>query len=507
MNLRKPLLSFVALVATLRVAAAFQIDANQYLEDIKYLASEQLKGREDGTPELDKAAEYIARQFRGFGLRPAGDGGNYFQAFQVNTSTRPGKTNRFDYSEGLRRASLTFDAEFRPLSLSADGSASGQVVFAGYGITAPEYGYDDYSGLDVKNKLVLILRHEPQEFDEKSIFAGRIYTNHAQVESKAVNAKLHGARGVVFVSDTPTHHNENDELEKLGRAVGPGNAGIPFVQVKTQVADEWLRLAGHSLEEVIKGIDTDLRPRSFALPASLHLDIAVDLVRKSHAVSNVAGYLQGSSDEYVIVGAHYDHVGLGNQYSMEPSRKGTVHPGADDNASGTAGVIELARWFAKQPKHRRGILFIAFAGEEFGLLGSNHFVETPTLPLKKAVTMINLDMIGRLRDGKLYMGGVGSGSTFKLLINDLNRDAKFDIDDADADGYGSSDQYSFTPQQIPTLFFFTGMHSDYHRPSDTWDKIDAPATARLVDFIGHVTERLLDAPERPQFVKRLRQGP
>jgi hypothetical protein len=506
-NVRKPLLSLAALAAALRLVAAVQIDANQYLEDIKYLASDQLKGREDGTPELDKAGEYIAKQFRSFGLRPAGDGGRYLQPFQVTTSTRPGQANRFVYSEGPHQASLKFDTEFRPLSLSANGNAAGQVVFAGYGITAPEYGYDDYSGLDVRNKLVLILRHEPQEFDEKSIFAGRIYTNHAQVESKAVNARAHGASAVVFVSDSPTHHSESDDIEKLGRAVGPGDAGIPFVQVKTQVADEWLRLAGHSLEEVVKGIDTDLRPRSFALPASLRLDISVDLLRKSHAVSNVVGYLPGASDEYVIVGAHYDHVGLGNQYSMEPSKKGTVHPGADDNASGTAGVIELARWFAKQPKHRRGILFIAFAGEEFGLLGSNHFVEAPALPLEKAVTMINLDMIGRLREGKLYMGGVGNASMFKPLIDALNRDAKFDIDDADADGYGSSDQYSFTPRQIPTLFFFTGMHPDYHRPSDTWDKIDAPAAAQLVDFVGDVTERLLDAVVRPQFVKRLRQGP
>ncbi len=270
MNLRKPLLSLVALVAALRLAAAVQIDANQYLEDIKYLASEQLKGREDGTPEMDKAADYIARQFRGFGLRPVGDGGHYFQPFQVNTSTRPGKANRFTYSEGSRRASLTFDVEFRPLSLSANGNASGQLVFAGYGITAPEYGYDDYSGLDVRNKLVLILRHEPQELDEKSIFAGRIYTNHAQVESKAVNAKSHGARAVVFVSDKPTHPNESDDLDKLGRAVGPGNAGIPFVQVKIQVADEWLRLAGHSIEEAVKGIDTDLRPglSRFPLPCA-----------------------------------------------------------------------------------------------------------------------------------------------------------------------------------------------------------------------------------------------
>jgi Zn-dependent M28 family amino/carboxypeptidase len=276
------------------------------------------------------------------------------------------------------------------------------------------------------------------------------------------------------------------------------------VQVKAEVAQRWLKLAGHSLEEVVKAIDTDLRPRSFALPVTLSVKMSVDLLRETRPVSNVLGYLAGETDEYVIIGAHYDHIGLGEQFSMQPAKRGTVHPGADDNASGTAGVIELARWFAKHPRRRRGILFIAFAGEEFGLLGSNHYVDAPELPLEKTVTMINLDMIGRLRDDKLYIGGIASGSGFQTLIDELARDAKFSVDDADADGYGSSDQYSFTPQQIPTLFFFTGLHRDYHRPTDTWDKIDAPASARLLDFIGQAAERLLDAPERPQFLKRPR---
>jgi hypothetical protein len=502
-RLRKPFLSLVALLAALRLAAAVEVDPQQYLEDIKYLASEQLKGREDGTPELDQAADYIARQFRAFGLRPVRDD-SYYQRFQVTISARPGKANRLEYGEGPRKTTLKFDGEFRPLSLSSNGKVSGQVVFAGYGITAPEYDYDDYAGIDVRDKLVLILRHEPQEFDENSVFGGRVYTNHAQVESKAVNAKLHGARAVIFASDQPTHPNDSDELEKLGRAVGPGSPGIPFVQVKAEVAQRWLKLAGHSLEEVVKAIDTDLRPRSFALPVTLSVKMSVDLLRETRPVSNVVGYLAGETDEYVIIGAHYDHIGLGEQFSMQPAKRGTVHPGADDNASGTAGVIELARWFAKHPRHRRGILFIAFAGEEFGLLGSNHYVDAPELPLENTVTMINLDMIGRLRDDKLYIGGIASGSGFQTLIDELAKDAKFSVDDADAGGYGSSDQYSFTPQQIPTLFFFTGMHRDYHRPTDTWDKIDAPGSARVLDFVGQAAERLLDAPERPQFLKRPR---
>jgi Zn-dependent M28 family amino/carboxypeptidase len=178
-----------------------------------------------------------------------------------------------------------------------------------------------------------------------------------------------------------------------------------------------------------------------------------------------------------------------------------VHPGADDNASGTSGVIELARWFGKQPQQRRGILFLAFAGEEIGLVGSNHYVASPLLPLEKAVAMINMDMIGRLRDSEVYVGGAATGSSFQKVLEEANREAQLKLETSDNGGYGSSDQFSFLPSKIPVLFFFTGLHEDYHTPRDTWDKIDAPAGARLVVFVGSVAERLVEADGRPRYVK------
>jgi hypothetical protein len=500
MTLRKSILFLISLFVALRSFSAVEIDPKRYLEHVKYLASEELKGRGSGSAELEKAAEYIARQFESIGLEPV-DGNSYFQPFKVTTNARLGSGNHFEYTDGRQKTRLKFDEEFRPLNFSGSGRLTGAVVFAGYGITAREYNYDDYAGIDAKGKVVLILRHEPQEFDENSVFGGKVYTSHAQFESKAVNAKFHGARAVIFINDRPNHTGDADELEKFSRAVGPASPGIPFVQLKAEVVERWLERVNKSLEQLIEAVDEDLRPQSFAFPASFHVDLAVNVEREMRTVRNVAGYLPGQSSEYLIIGAHYDHLGLGEQFSMAPSMAGTPHLGADDNASGTAGVIELAHWFATQPQRRRGTLFLAFAAEELGLLGSNYYVNHPKLSLDRAVAMINMDMIGRVRGGKVYVGGLKTGSSFKAIIEGLAGNAKLNMDFSDVGGYGSSDHFSFTPKGIPVLFFFSGLHGDYHKPSDTWDKIDSQASAQLLQFIGEVSARLLAEADRPQFVR------
>ena len=497
----------VCLSAVLALAAAPtttttpSIDPNRFLAHIKYLASPEMRGRATGSPELEKAADYIAHQFKSIGLKPI-DGKSYFQVFPVTTNARLGSKNTFEYTEDGKAVHLKAGEDFIPFNFSSRGKVAGGVVFAGYGITAPEYNYDDYQGLNVKDKVVLILRHEPQEFDEHSVFDGKVYTEHAQFSSKATNAKNHGARAVILAGDTFNHRGESDELEKFGRTAGPGDAGIPFVQVKHEIAARWISHAGRNLEEIGTAIDRDLKPQSFALPDSIqvHEDIEVD--RAVKMVHNVAGYLPGETDEYAIIGAHYDHLGLGDQFSMAPSQAGTtVHPGADDNASGTAGVIELARWFAGQPKQKRGILFMTFAGEELGLLGSSFYVNHPDLPLEKAVAMINLDMIGRVREGKVYIGGAGSGSNLRATLEPVLARYSMKVDFSDSSGYGSSDHTSFTTKQVPVLFFFSGLHGDYHKPSDTWDKIDAPGSAKLLDMIAEVGAELCAEAERPQFVR------
>jgi hypothetical protein len=475
------------------------IDPARYLEDVKFLASQNLRGRGDGSPELEKAAAFIAGKFRSFGLHPV-DGNGYYQPFSLTTQARLGKANRFAYTVDGTRVKLAFPDDFTPFNFSAREKMAGHVVFAGYGITAPEYNYDDYQGIDARGRIVLILRHEPQEFDDKSVFAGKVYTQHAQFWSKASNAKMHGALGVVIVNDRAAHPGEADELERFAEVAGPGDAGIPFAQVRSDIAARWFALAGKNAEEIQAGIDKDLKPRSFAFPESLELDANLDVERVVKTVHNVAGYLPGLTDEYLVIGAHYDHLGLGEQFSMAPSLAGTVHPGADDNASGTAGVIELARWFSTQPKQKRGILFLAFAGEELGLLGSSYFVNHPELPLAKDVAMINMDMIGRVRENKVYIGGVGTGTTLRKLLEEVTPKYGLHIDYSDA-GYGSSDHTSFTAKQVPVLFFFSGLHSDYHKPSDTWDKIDAPEAAKLLRMIAEVSQDLVRDPDRPLFVR------
>ena len=479
---------------------AADINSTEYLDIIKYLASPQMRGRATGSPELETAAAYIRDQFRGMNLKPL-SGASYYQDFDVTTSARLGKRNSLTYTTGDKQESLRIQDDFIPLNLSGAGDVSGSLVFVGFGITAPEYNYDDYSGLDVKGRIVVLLRHEPQEFDDKSVFEGKVYTAHSQIFSKATNAKIHGASAVLMVNDIGAHSGDGDDLEKFGSTAGPDNAGIEFVQVKAAVVNKWLAPTGKSLEGIEADIDKTLHPESFALPQTLRLTMDIDIGREVKTVHNVGAYLPGDTNEYVIIGAHYDHLGLGEQFSMAPSLAGTVHPGADDNASGTAGVIELARWFSHQPRPKRGILFLTFAGEELGLLGSSYYVNHPVLPLQDAVAMINMDMIGRIRDRKVYVGGVGTGSTFAELLKQLTPKHDFEADVTERAGYGSSDHTSFTTKQVPVLFFFSGLHADYHKPSDTWDKIDAPDAVRLLDLVADVTDHLTDGSPRPRFVR------
>ncbi len=492
----------LSVFAALALAATSDpsFSAERYLSHIKFLASPEMRGRESGSPELEKAAQYIAAQFKSDGLKTL-DGKSYLQAFEVTTSAKLGKANRFEFNG----ESLQLSKDYVPINFSSRGKASGGVVFAGYGITAPEYNYDDYAGIDVHGKFVVVLAHEPQEYDEKSVFDGKVYTDHSQTYSKAANARKHGAAGVILVWDRVNHQTDSakEELEPFGGTSGPTDAGILFVQVKESVVESWLRGAGKSnndLMDIERGINADLKPRSFAIPG-MEIRENVDVERVVKTVHNVVGYLLGETDEYVIIGAHYDHLGLGGQFSLAPSLTGTVHPGADDNASGTSGVIELARHFSALPKPKRGIVFMTFAGEELGLLGSSYYANHPELPLSKAVAMINMDMIGRVRDEKLYVGGAGTGTTLRQELDAITPRFPLHVDYSDTSGYGSSDHTSFTAKQVPVLFFFSGLHGDYHKPSDTWDKIDANAGIEVVELVAAVTEHLDSEPGRPQFVR------
>ena len=489
----------LALAVVLNAAASGPTDAQRYLNDIKALTTPSMEGRGDGTQGLTRAAQLIEHRFKSLGLEPAGTN-SYRQPFTLVTGARLKGDNQFQMDE----RELELNQEFVPFSFSGSGAVSAPVVFVGYGASASELGYDDYDGIDVKDKIVLVLRYEPTGFAAKNGNNGM--TQHAQLISKAINARNHGAKAVVLINGK-LGAGEEDLLTRFGSVSGPVDSGIILVQVKNAIAEKWFQAAGKSLAEIQEQINSSSKPASFAFSDTVHLSLKINIESTRATVNNVLAYLPGQTDEYVIVGAHYDHLGRGNFDSLAPSQIGQLHPGADDNASGTAGVLELARQFAPMKgKLHRGILFASFAGEELGLLGSAEWVKEPTRPLDKAVAMVNMDMIGRIKDDKIYIGGVGTGSTFQTVLEKAQGNSGFKIEYSPG-GYSSSDHMSFVTRKVPALFFFSGLHSDYHKPSDTWEKINAEGAVRLLALVESVTQQLASATERPSFITVVENRP
>ena len=493
-----------ALVATEERSAEDAVE--RYMEHVRFLAAPEMRGRGAGTEELDLAAEYIANRFRSHGLEAAGDDGTYLQRFELTTGAKMGESNSLRVDRISGATELELGDDFVPINFSTSGKVEGEVVFAGYGATADELGYDDFFHFDVRDKIVLVLRYEPEFFGDRDEEEGnterrnrrRRYTRHANLISKAIQARNRGAKAVLLV-DSRSRGRGGDGLIRFGSISGPSDAGIPMVQVHSAVAEKWLRGSGRSLRLLERDIEASKRPQTFALASSLRVSLEVDVEHKKAAVSNVAGYLPGATDEYLVVGAHYDHLGLGGQGSLSPSRVGDIHPGADDNASGVAAILELARDYASRPeKPRRGMLFLAFAGEEIGLLGSSHWVEQPTLPLENAVAMLNFDMVGRIQDSRLFVGGLGTAEEFEALVGRVASQSSLRIDSARR-ASSSSDHTSFAAKKIPVLFFFSGLHSDYHKPGDTADKINGAEAVELLRIARGVVDELRTAPDRPVF--------
>ena len=482
-----------------------QFTSQEFLGYVKYLASDELKGRGNGTPELDQAADYIAQHFRQFGLKPGGDGGTYLQHFMVTTGAELGRKNSLTFGSGK---ALTIEHDFVPFSFSENVTLQSSLVFAGYGITAPEYRYDDYKGIDAKGKIVLVLRHEPQENDAKSVFAGKHFTTHAGIVNKAINARNHGAAGMILLNDTGNHPGQADELIHFHELAGPEKMMIAALQVKTAIVDEWLKPSGHTLDDLRRAIDKDLSNHSFALDPSHQLSLTVDVDRTQKQEANVIAVLPGQdpelSQQCIVIGAHYDHLGLGGPESLSPSLVGQIHHGADDNASGTAGLLELADGLTRsdwKPAHT--VVFSSFAAEEAGLLGSSYYTAHPVCPMNQSIVMLNMDMIGRVSHNRLIVGGLGTSPGFAKLLEDANGKnsmGAFKLTTT-ASGYGPSDHACFIVHEVPVLFFFSGLHSDYHKPSDTWDKIDAPDGARVVSLVARVTESLDQLKEKPRYVR------
>lgn len=477
--------------------------AEEFLEPIKFLASEGLQGRGDGTPSLDMAADYIADQFRRAELKPLGDAHTYLQRFSITMAPRLSAYNSLALETGGEKKYFRFGHDFIPLSFSESVTLSAPLVFVGYGITAPEFHYDDYAGVDVKGKIVLMLRHKPQEHDEESVFGGRGFNRHADIAHKAINARDHGAAGMILVNDAGNHPGEPDELIPFGAVDGPEKMRIPVLQMTTERADYWLRASGHTLDDLRQAIDKDLSNHSFAVDPLIQAQIRTEIMRFQRQVANVIGEIPGSDRGAgcIVIGAHYDHLGRGNPYELAAGHLGQVHYGADDNASGVSGVLELARELAGRPQRPvHSLVFIAFAGKEAHLVGSRYYATHPAWPPEQTLAMLNMDMIGRVTKNRLYVGGTATSTSFPKMVQEANRSIGLDLDYSPS-GYGASDHISFTDRGVPVLFFFSGLHPDYQKPSDTWEKINALDGARAVELADNVVKLLDGLKRKPQFVR------
>ncbi|MBI2000372.1 MAG: M28 family peptidase [candidate division NC10 bacterium] len=474
--------------------AAVQVgtSASDLLEIVKTLAAPEMAGRATGSPGMERAARYIAGEFERAGLTPGGEGGSYFQAFDVVTGIRLGEGNYLRLEGGDGRRDYRVGQDFTPFSFSDSGQVQAEVVFAGYGITAPELAYDDYAGVDVAGKIALVLTGDPRERDPDSPFRRPEAYRYGEVRYKVLNARENGARGVIVVANPLAHGEEPERLFAIRGITSISQSGILAVNALRRVAEDLLAAAGRSLRDLQQAIDRDLHPQSFPVPGRT-VEVEVRLIHEHGRGWNVIGLLPGTDPtlrgQAVVVGAHYDHLGLGGETSLAPSRYGEVHPGADDNASGVAGVLGLARVFAGGGGARRTLVFVAFAGEEMGLLGSAQYARAPAFPLQGTVAMLNMDMIGRLRGDTLYVFGVETGKEFREILEAANREVGLRVRFS-GDGYGPSDHTPFSAKDRPVLFFFTGPHEDYHRPSDTPEKINAPGLARVVRLVAGVVRRI-----------------
>ncbi len=564
MNLRKSARwTFFAAVLGLAApvwGAENDADAEARLRrDVTLLASDEWGGRGLGTPELERAAEYLAEQFRSLGLKTEVFGGQPFQPFSVNIASELGPAERNHLTladpaaaDGKHQAhDLILSGDFTPLGMSGSGQIDLPLVFAGYGITAKDEGYDDYAGLDVKGKAVVVLRHEPQQDNPHSAFAGTRDSAYAPLRRKVSNAYEHGAAAVIFVSDEVALRKRlNERWTRLqtsvddlaGKAKAPLAADAPLGDLERrwreldqpvkEVREQWTKW-GEELDPLLDFGRTsdDAAARTFPVIhvkrqalAALGLDLAalereidqgptphsreipgwrlqgeVNVNRREATVRNVLAVLEGEgpqADETIVIGAHYDHLGRGGANSASPGSQ-EIHNGADDNASGTAALLEVARRLAGKKLPRR-VVFIAFTGEEQGLLGSAEYVKHPAFPLEKTVAMLNMDMVGRLQDNKVIIEGTDTAKEFDPLLDRLNEVYGFELVRKPG-GFGPSDHASFYPKQIPVMHFFTGTHEDYHRPSDDVEKLNLAGMRRVAGLVADAAQQLAEAPARTTY--------
>lgn len=441
------------------------------LADIQTLSQPSWEGRGAGTSGLTRASTFLAKQLQEMGFSPGGKDGSYFQPFEVIVGATLGPNNALSDETGAHSLQ-----EFTPLPMSSNGEVEAELVYVGYGRQGKAFSVDDYQGLSVKEKIVIIVRGLPP--DDKA-FGKRLGSGFLPW-IKAYTARKLGAKGVIFLSG-PLGQNSEDQLPPLFAEDTVGEMKLPVVQVKKKVVEAWLtRLA--------IPMDT-LRPQ--ALPMKVKL--SVELSPKKVFLQNVIGVLEGEDNDApaILLSAHYDHVGMGGSSSLDVDGTFAPHQGADDNASGTAALLSLAYALSSEgqtPKRRLLVCF--FSGEELGLLGSKAYLSGITAPKKALGAVLNLDMVGRLGE-KLEVLGVDSAKRWPKLLKEANKEIELRLDPK-KDTEGRSDHATFLKKGVPALLFFTGFHKDYHKPSDSWEKINIDGIVQITRLVFRLTRLLLE---------------
>ena len=473
-----------------------EIMTYEILEHIKYLSSDKLEGRFPGSEGSKKAINYISKNWEAQGILPAGTK-KYEQPFSYISKVSLGNRNILRVRNSKSRYKIKKD--FIPIGWSGNGNIDDKVVFVGYGFDIDDsLSWNDYINVNVKNKWVLMFLNGPDGNSPHSP-----YGYHKKLYNKVIAARDRGVGGILFME---REEKENNKLKPLVYRQSASSAGLPIIQITHAVANNIINDKDKTVADLRSKIDQELASFSFELDRKV--SARVNLKFEKETATNVIGFIEGSdpilNKEYIIIGAHYDHLGYGGHMSgsLNPDSM-QIHNGADDNASGIAGILELSHKLMTNKKLLgRSVIAICFDAEEKGLLGSKFYTQTPTKDLEQTAIMINMDMIGRLNEKPITVGGVGSAKTLSETIEVVQKNHTLKIDkNISGMDFGRSDHASFYREDIPVLFFFTGAHQDYHKPSDDWDKIDYQGEKEVLNFVYDLIVQLSTNKEKPIFTE------
>ncbi|MBS1551731.1 MAG: M20/M25/M40 family metallo-hydrolase [Bacteroidetes bacterium] len=478
-----------------------KITKDEIYEHIKYLSSDKLEGRFPGTAGDSLTYSYIQNEFMKYKVKPAGEIG-YLQPFDLVTEVKLAGENEFKISSGDKTDNYTLGTDFTPLGFSGKGKVEGELVFMGYGISAPDQNYDDYKDkngkeIDIKGKILVIMRYSPGENDPHN----NPFEKYEPSRYKTLSARNGEAAGVIFITGP---QSGEDVLQKMKYDNVMQNAGLPVISSKREIIENIFRNNGLDLSKIQSDINDSKKSNSFVLN-NVKAYMETDVEPVDAKTNNVIGFIEGSDpvlkNEVIVIGAHKDHLGYGLYGSLYKGNDREIHNGADDNASGTAGLLEIAQKIsANKKKFGRSVLFIAFGAEEAGLLGSAYFVKSKLFENYNITAMLNMDMIGRLNDNKLIIYGTGTSSVWNSSLDKINHSYNFTIT-KNPEGLGPSDHASFYTKNIPVLHFFSGTHADYHSPTDDIEKINSEGEAKIVNMVYDIAMDLNNMKGKPDFIK------